>query len=224
MANRWGKMRLVTDFIFLDPKITVDSDCSHEIKRHLLLGRKAVTSLAGILKSRDITLPTEVHILKAVVFPGVMYERESWTIKKAESQSTDAFERWCWRRFLRVPWTATRPKQSILKEINLDYSLERLMLNSKLQYFGHMMWVADSWKRPWCWERLKAGEEGRRGSYGWMASSTQWTWVWANSRRWWRTEEPSVLPSMGLQRVRHNRATEQRWQQEKKNIPQPREN
>ena len=139
MANRWGKMGLVTEFIFLDSKITVDNDCSHEIKRHLLPGRKAVTNPAGILKSRDITLPTEVCIRKAMVFPVVMYDCESWTIKRTESGSTAAFELWCWRRLLRAPWTATRSKQSTLKEINLEYSLERLMLKAKLQYFGHMM-------------------------------------------------------------------------------------
>ena len=139
MANRWGKMGLVTEFIFLDSKITVDNDCSHEIKRHLLPGRKAVTNPAGILKSRDITLPTEVRIRKALVFPVVMYDCESWTIKRTQSGSTAAFELWCWRRLLRAPWTATRSKQSTLKEINLEYSLERLMLKAKLQYFGHMM-------------------------------------------------------------------------------------
>ena len=139
MANRWGKMGLVTDFVFLDSKITVDSDCSHKIKRHFLPGRKAVTNLAGILKSRDITLPTKVCTLKAMVFPIVMYECESWTIKRTESRNIDAFELRCWRRLLRVPSTATKSKQSILKEINLEYSLERLVLKAKLQYFGHMM-------------------------------------------------------------------------------------
>ena len=153
-----GEKLLVTDFIFLDSKITVDSDCSHEIKRHLLPGRKAVTNLAGILKSRDITLPTEVCALKAMVFPIVMYECESWTIKRTESWNIDAFELWCWRRLLKVPSTATRSKQSILKEINLEYSLERLMLKAKLQYFGHMMWLADSLEKT-----LMLGKtEGRR--------------------------------------------------------------
>ena len=124
-------------FIFLGSKITADSDCSHEIKRHLLLGRKAMTNLDSILESRDIILPTKVHLVKVMVFPVVMYGCESWTIKKAESQRIDAFELWCWRRLLRVPWTARRSNLLILKEINPKYSLEGLML--KLQYFGHLM-------------------------------------------------------------------------------------
>ena len=134
----------VSDFIFLGSKITADGDCSHEIKRYLLLGRKAMTNLDSILKSRDITLPTKVHLVKAMVFPGVVYGGESWTIKKAECQSIDAFELLCWRRLLRVPWTARRSNQSILKEISPEYSLERLMLKLKLQYFGHLMRRADS--------------------------------------------------------------------------------
>ena len=119
-------------------KITVDGDCSHEIKRCLFLGRKAVTNLDSILKSRDITLPTKVRLVKVTVFPVVIYGCESWTIKKAEHQRIDAFELWCWRRLLRVPWTARRSKQSILKEINTEYSLESLKLKLKLQYFGHL--------------------------------------------------------------------------------------
>ena len=130
-------MERVRDFIFLGSKITADGDCSHEIKRHLLLGRKAVTNLDSILKSRDVSLPTKVHLVKAMVFPVVLYGSESWTIKKAESQRIDAFELWCWRRLLRVTWTARRSNQSILKEINSEYSLEGLML--KLQYFGRLM-------------------------------------------------------------------------------------
>ena len=126
-------------FIFLGSKITADSDCSHEIKRHLLLGRKAMTNLDSILESRDIILPTKVHLVKVMVFPVVMYGCESWTIKKAESQRIDAFELWCWRRLLRVPWTARRSNQSILKEISPEYSVERLMLKLKLQYFGDLM-------------------------------------------------------------------------------------
>ena len=129
----------VSDFIFLGSKITVEDDCSHEIKRCLLLGRKAITNLDSILKSRDITLPTKVHLVKAMVFPVVMYGCESWTIKKAECQRIDAFELWCWRRLLRVPWTARRSNQSILKEISPRCSLEGLMLKLKLQYFGHLM-------------------------------------------------------------------------------------
>ena len=134
-------METVTDFIFLGSKVTADSDCSHEIKRHLLLGRKAIINLDSILKSRDITLLIKVHLVKAMVFPVVMYRCESWTIKKAGHQRIDAFELWCWRRLLRVPWTARR---SILKEINTEYSLEVLMLNLKLQYFDHLMQRADS--------------------------------------------------------------------------------
>ena len=132
-------METVADFIFGGFKITADGDCSHEIKRHLLLGRKAMTNLDSILKSRDITLPIKVHLVKAMVFPVVMYGCGSWTIKKAEHQRTDAFELWCWRRLLRIPWTARRSSQSILKEINPEYSLEGLMLKLKLQYFDHLM-------------------------------------------------------------------------------------
>ena len=132
-------METVTDFIFLGSKITADGDCSHEIKRRLLLGRKTVSNLDSILKSRDITLPTKACIVKIMVFPIVMYECESWTIKKAEHRRMDVFELWCWRRFLRVPWTARRSNWSILKEIHPEYSLEGLMLKLKLQYFGHLM-------------------------------------------------------------------------------------
>ena len=134
----------VTDFIFLGSKITADGDCSHEIKRHLFLGRKAMSNQSSMLKSKDITLPTKVCLVKAMVFPVVMYGCESWTIKKAERGRIDAFELWCWRRFLRVPWTARRSKQSILKEISPEYSLEGLMLKLKLQYFGYLT----HWKRP----------------------------------------------------------------------------
>ena len=139
-------------------KITADGDCSHEIKRHLLLGRKVITNLDSILKSRDITLPTKVHLAKAMVFPIVMYGCESWTIKKVEHQRIDAFELWCWRRLLRVPWTARRSSPSILKEISLECSLEGLMLKLKLQYFGHLMQRGDSLEKT-----LMLGKiEGRR--------------------------------------------------------------
>ena len=144
MANRWGSNGTVRDFIFFGSKITADGDCSHEIKRRLLLGRKVMTNLDSILKSRDITLPTKVHIVQVMVFLVVMYECESWTIKKAECQKIDAFELWCWRRLLRVPWTARRLNQSILKELNPEYSLEGLILKLKLQYFGHLMLGPDS--------------------------------------------------------------------------------
>ena len=136
MANRWGN----SDTLFWGgSKIMVDSNCSNEIKRCLLLGRKVITNLDSIFKSRDITLPTKVHLVKAMVFPVVMYGCKSWTMKKAEHQRIDAFELWCWRRLLRVPWTARRSNQSILKEISPEYSLEGLMLKLKLQYFGHLM-------------------------------------------------------------------------------------
>ena len=131
-------METVADLIFLGSKITADGDCSHEIKRRLFLGRKVMTNLDSILKSRDITLPTKIHLVKAMVFPVVRYECESWTIKKAEHR-IDAFELWCWRRLLRVPWTARRSNQSILKEISPGCSLEGLRLKLKLQYFGHLM-------------------------------------------------------------------------------------
>ena len=134
----------VADFIFLGSKITADGDCSHEIKRHLLLGRKVMTNLDNILKSRDITLPTKVHLVKAMVFPVVVYGCESWTIKKAERRRINAFELWCWRRLLRVPWTARRSNPSILKEISPGISLEGMMLKLKLQYFGHLMRRVDS--------------------------------------------------------------------------------
>ena len=149
----------VSNFISLGSKITADGDCSHEIKRHLLLRRKAMTKLESILKSRDITLPTKVRLIKAMVFPVVMYGYQSWTVKKAERRRIDAFELWCWRRLLRVPWIAGRSNQSILK-ISPGYSLEGLMLKLKLQYFGHLMQRADSFEKTQCWERLRAGGEG----------------------------------------------------------------
>ena len=132
-------VKTVSDFIFWGSKITADGDCSHEIKRHLLLGRKVMTNLDSIFKSRDITLPTKVRLVKAVVFPVVMYGCKNWTVKKAECRRIDAFELWCWRRLLRVPWTARRSNQSILKEMSPGISLEGLMLKLKLQYFGHLM-------------------------------------------------------------------------------------
>ena len=138
MANRWGNNGN-SERLYLGSKITAGGNCSHKIKRHLLLERKAMTSLNSILKSRDITLPTKVCVVRAVVFPVVMYGCESWTIKKAKCQRIDAFELWCWRRLLRVSWTARRPNQFILKEITTEYSLEGLMLKLKLQYFGHQM-------------------------------------------------------------------------------------
>ena len=160
MGNRWGNSENSVRLYCLGSKNTVDGDCSHEIKRCLLLGRKVITNLDSILKSRDITLPTKVRLVKAMVFPVVMYGYESWTVKKAEYQRIDAFELWCWRRLLRVPWTARRSNQSILKEISPGISLEGLMLKLKLQYFGHLMQRTDSFEKTLCWARLKAGGEG----------------------------------------------------------------
>ena len=156
-------METVTDFIFLGSKITADDDCSYEIKRHLFLGRKAMTNIDSILQSKDITLPTKVHLVKAVVFLGVIYWCEIWTIKKTECWKIDAFEPWCWRRLLRVPWTERRSNQSILKEINPEYSLEGLMLKMKLQHFGHLMRRTNSFEKT-----LMLGKiEGRRRR-GWQ--------------------------------------------------------
>ena len=154
----------VTDFIFGGSKITADGDCSHEIKRHLLLGRKAETNLDRVLKSRDITLLTKVHLVTAMAFPVVMYGCESWTIKKAECQRINAFELWCWRRLLRVPWTVRRSNQSVLREINPEYSLEGLMLKLKLQYFVHQMRRADSLEKTLMLGKFEGkGGEGGRG-------------------------------------------------------------
>ena len=147
-----------------------------------------------------------------MVFQVVMYGCESWTIKKAERQRIDGLEVWCWRRLLRVPWTARRSIQSILKEISPEYSLEGLMLKLKLQNFGIWCEEPTRWKRPWCWERSMAGGEGyKRGWDGWMASPTPWTWVWVNSQSWWWTGMPGVLQFMGSQRVRHDLVTELNW-------------
>ena len=185
-------MEIVTYFIFLGSKITTDSNCYYEIRRCLLLRRKAMTNLVSVLKSTDITLPTKVHIVKPMIFPVVMYDFEHWT----EHWKTDAFELCCWR-FLRVPWTAMR---SILRGINPEYSLEALMLKLKLQYFGHLMRRADLLEKT----RILAKVEGRRrgdnrGWDGWMASPTQWPWVWVNFRSWWWTGRPGMLHSMGSQ-------------------------
>ena len=168
-----------------------------------------MTNLNSILKSKDITLPTKVHLVKAMVSPAVLCGCESWTTKKAEYRRIDAFELWCWRRLLRVPWTARRSNQAILKEISPEYSLEGLMLKLKLQY---LMRRNDSLEKPLMLGRLKAGGEGDdRGWDGWMASLTQWTWVWINSGRWWWIGKPGMLQSMGSQRVEHDWATEPNW-------------
>ena len=206
MGNRWGNSGKCQTLFWGGSKITADGDCSHEIS--LLLGRKVMTNLDSLLKSRDITLSAKVHLVKAMVFPVVMYGCESWTVKKAEHRRIDAFELWCWRRLLRVPWTARRSNQSILK-ISPGISLEGMMLKLKLQYFGHLMQRVDSLEKSQCWEGLGAGGEGDdRGWDGWMASQTRWTWVWVNSGRGWWTGRPGVLRFMGSQRVGHDWATE----------------
>ena len=183
-------------------KITAVGDCSHEIKRHLLLGRKVMTRLDSMLKSKDITLPTKVHLVKDMFFPVVMYGCESWTVKKL----------WCWRRLLRVPWTARRSKQSILKEISPGCSLEGLMLKLKLQYCGQLMQRADSFGKTLILGgiggRRKRGQQRIISSSGWMASPTQWTLVWVNSGSWWWTGRPGMLQFMKSQRVGHNWANE----------------
>ena len=194
-------METVTDFISVGSRIIADGDCSHEIKRCLLLGRKAVTNLDCILKSGDITLLTKVRLVKVTVFPVVMYGCESWTIKQAEHR-IDPFELWCWRRFLRVPWTARRSVLGVhWKDWCWSWNSSTLATEELTQL-----------KRPWCWERLKAGGEGDdRGWDGWMASLTRWTWVWVNSGSWWWIGRPGMLWFMGLRRVRHDWATERNW-------------
>ena len=175
----------VTDFILGGSRITADH-YSHEIKRLLLLGRKAMTNLDSILKSRDITLPTKVHLIKVMVFPVVLYGCESWTIKEVKHQRIDAFELWCWRRLLRVPWTARRSNQSILKEISPEYYWKDWCWSWNSNTLATWWEELTHWKGPWCWERFKAGGEGEdRGWDGWMVSPTQWTWVWVGSGSWW---------------------------------------
>ena len=181
-------METVRDFIFLGSKITADGDCSHEIKRRLFLGRKALTNPDSILKSRDITLPAKVHIVQAMVFPVFMYGCESWTINKAEHRRIDAFEMWCWRRLLRVPWTA-RKNQPWIFIGRTDAETE-----------APILWLpVENWltrKDPEAGKDWGKRRRDGRGWDGWMASATQWTWVWANSGRWWRTGKPGVLQSM----------------------------
>ena len=165
-------METVTELLFLVSKITVDSDFSHEIKRHLLLGRKAMTSLDSILKSRNITLPTNIHIAKAMVFPVVMYGCESWAIKKAEPQRTDVSELWCWRKLLRIPWTARRTNQSILNEIKSDYSLKGQRLKLKLQYFGHLMRRTDSLEKTLILGKIRGKRRKRQQRVRWLYGNT----------------------------------------------------
>ena len=171
-----------------------------------------MTNLDSILKSRDITLPTKFRLVKAMVFPVVMYGCESWTVRKAERWSIDAFELWCWRRLLRVPWTARRSNQSILKETSPGCSLEGLFWRWNSNTLATSCKELTHWERLWCWEGLGAGREGDdRGWDGWMASPTQCTWVWVNSGSWWWTGRPGMLPFMGLQRVGRDWATELNW-------------
>ena len=169
MANRWESSKNSDRLYFLGSKITADGDGSHEIKRLLLLGRKVITNLDSILKRRDITLPTKVRLVKAMVFPVVMYGCESWTVRKAECWRIDAFEVWCWRRLLRVPWTTKRPNQSILKEISPEYSLEGLIRKLKIQYFGHLMHIVDSLEKTMRFGKTEGRRrQGRREGWQWM--------------------------------------------------------
>ena len=192
--------------------MTADEDCSHEIKRRLLFGRKAMTNLDSILKSRDLTLPTKIPLVKAMVFPVVMYGCESWTIKKAEHWRIDALVLWCWRRLLRVPWTAERSNQSILKEISPEYSLEGLMLKLKLQYFDHLMWRTDSFEKTLMLGKIEGRWRREWQRMRWLDGITYSMHMsWVNSGSWWWTGRPGVLQSMRLQRVRHNWVTELNW-------------
>ena len=215
MGNRRGNSGNSVRLYFWAPKSLQDGNCSHEITRRLLLGRKVMTNLDSIFKSRDIALPTKVRLVKAMVFAVVMYGCESWTVKKAEHWRIDAFELRCWRRLFRVPWTARRSNQSILQEISPGISLEGMMLKLKLQSLATSCEELTHWKRLWCWEGFGAGGEGDdRGWDGWMASLTRWTWVWVNSGSWWWTGRPGVLRFMGTQRVGHDWATELNWTEE----------
>ena len=194
----------VADFIFLGSKITADGDCSHEIKRRLLLERKVMTNLDSILKSRDITLPTKVCLVKAMVFPVVMDGCESWTIKKAESRRIDAFELWYWRRLLRVPWISRRSNQSILKEISPRCSLEGLMLKLELQYFGHLMQRVDSFEKTLMLGKIEGRRRRGRQRMRWLDGITDAMDVGLVELREFNSGRPGMLWFMGSQRVRHD--------------------
>ena len=213
MGNIDGEtMETVSEFILGGSKITADGDCSHEIKRCLLLGRKVMTNLDSILKSRDITLSAKVRLVKAMVFPVVMHGCESWTVKKAECRRTDVFELWCWRRLLRVPWTARRSNQSILKEIRPRCSLEGLMLKLKLQYFGHLMLRVDSLEKTLILGGVRGRRRRGRQRMRWLDGiSDSMHLSLGELRELVMDGKPGVLWFMGLQRVRHNWVTEMNW-------------
>ena len=209
MANSWETMEAMTVFIFLGSKIIADGDCSHKMKRHLLLGRKAMTNLYYVLKTRDITLLTKVHIIKAMAFPVVMYGCESWILNKAKHQRIDAFELWYWRRLLRIPWTARSSNQSVLKEINPDYySLEGLMLKLKLQYFGHLMQRADSLEKTLMLGKMEGRKRRGQQRTRFLDSITNSMDMSLNKLRETVKEivKSRLLWSMGWQRVGQDQA------------------
>ena len=213
MANRWGNSENSgwLYFTLLGFKITADGDCSHEIKRCLLLGRKVMTNLDSILISRDITLPTKVRLVKAMVFPMVMYGCESWTVKKAECQRIDAFEVWCWRRLLRVPWREIQPVPPKGDQSWVFIGRTDVEAETPILWPPHAKsWLI--WKDPDAEEDWGQEEKGMtEGWDGWIATPTQWTWVWVDTGSWWWTGRPGVLQSMGLQRVGRDWVTELNW-------------